>query len=107
MKASPLILCGLLACLCALPGCVVAPLIISGTVAGGGMIGAEIESNKQKGQRDDGWDYADEVFTRGRNRTAAPDMYRNGSGGGPPPPRPDAASIPGLIPPPPHAQETE
>ena len=62
----------LLAALCAalaLFGCAAAPLLVTGVVTGGSIVGAEVEDQQQKGKRNDNWDYADEYFARGRNRT--------------------------------------
>jgi hypothetical protein len=45
--------------------------VLTGVVTGGSMVGAEVEDSQQKDKRNDNWDYADEYFARGRNRTGA------------------------------------
>ncbi len=67
-RAAPLCLAAL--CLCLAAGCAAAPLVITGAITGGSIVGAEVEDSQQKGTRNDTWDYADEYFARGRNRTA-------------------------------------
>ncbi len=67
MKRTPLHILALAASLVLATGCA-APLIMTGVMAGGSIVGAEVESHKEKGKRNDNWDYADEYFARNRTQ---------------------------------------